>query len=364
MYKQPFSFFQGWILVISISIGHLFLIPQRLITYSGSDAWIGVMTGYLIILLSGLVTFQLLKNYPNQSIISVLQVVLGKAAGKALGGIVVLALWLLASIELRETSDSFKVFMQVTPIFWLTMLISILLVYVIKKGFTTFIYLCEFFVPIICIVLILLVLLNMNKTNWGALLPLLEQGTTPVIHGIFQQLLFGFQALIVVSILLPRMKLSDSLNRRVIVFGFLFIGGVFTFFVAGLIALSGDKLITIRSFPIFYLARNILIADFLTGFETYSTFTWLTSKYIQLAGLYFAATIGLTEVLGLNHYKPLITPMIITSFSISMIPEDYLETLALITQAQQYLFLPLMLLVPLVYTVHLVRKGQRSITDR
>jgi len=105
-----------------------------------------------------------------------------------------------------------------------------------------------------------------------------------------------------------------------------------------------------QPFPMFTLARLVYLGRFLQRTESLIVMFWFFAAAVRIAMLFHAAAVGIADSLGLPAYRPLIFPLAVLVFSLSLLPEDFLVVLRLErdwirTTGNLVLLIPLLLLM-------------------
>ncbi|MDQ0887044.1 spore germination protein (amino acid permease) [Paenibacillus sp. V4I9] len=166
-----------------VSIGFLSL-PRVLAEQAGTAGWIALLIVWVISLIASLIVIQVMKRYPDGTLLDLLTVYLGKWAGKA--GAVLFALYLIyyGYTGLIYTVMITKQYLlQQTPAYLIMFLLLIPTYVVVRSGlrivgrYVVLIMLLSVWIPFVY-------LLPLKDANWLRLFPVLKEGWEPVFAAV------------------------------------------------------------------------------------------------------------------------------------------------------------------------------------
>lgn len=358
--KEKISNHQSLMLILAGALGTIFVVMAvPAIKDAGRDAWISVLLAYGIGTLMGLVIIKLGLRFPNKTIIQYLPKIFGSFLGKLVGLIYILSFLLFTAIVYREEAEVMAFFLEETPPIAIIILDSLLIVYLMKKGFKVFARTLELIVPVVIFLIILLLLLISFNLEWKNLTPILEEGFLPVLKGIPLQLGFAMEGSLFMGLWLPCLIKKNKGIKNVLI-GIPLIGILLTILVVVTIAFTGTELTVKQTIPIFYMSRYIFIANFLTGFETIFIILWLAAHYFSLLMFFYPTVVGLAQWLNLKDYKSLVLPLTAISVTLAIAPSNAMDILKLDNLNNLYVVLPLSLLILIAWLIAVVRKLDES----
>ncbi|ADL13570.1 GerAB/ArcD/ProY family transporter [Acetohalobium arabaticum] len=353
--QEKISNNQALMLLLAAGIGNIFVvIAVPAVKDAGRDAWLAVLLAYSLAILLGLILIRLGLRFPDKTLVQYLPKVLGRIPGKLVGLIYILIFWSISALIYRETVELIELFMLETPPTPINIMMAILVIYIMRKGFEVFSRLTELLVPIILFLIIFSLVFIFPNLEWKRLTPLLENGLLPVVKSLKVQFPYAIETILFMAFWLPSLRKKDRLTKSLLV-GMSIAGILLTILVGGIIAFSGTVMTVSFPFPVYYLSRYILLADFLTGFEAIFIILWLTSSFIEILVFFYPAVVGSAQWLGLKDYRPLIIPMTIITIALSLVPANLTDVLILDRLKNPYLLLPLGLLIPVTWLIAVVR---------
>jgi spore germination protein KB len=312
------------LLIIMISCKIFLSYPRNMAVMGDSAAW-------LIILLSGggsLAGFffirQLLGKYPDDNIFNISRKIGGKFLGSALNLLIFLYFLTISTMLIREFAESFILsILPRTPISVITICFLILLIYSVLLGIETLSRLAWFFGPYLLIGLIVILAFS-KPTDIQLLLPLLGSGPLPVLKNSIINL-SGFSEIMLLAVVAPLVRDRKKIGEI----------GILSLTISTLI-LSGLTAIVLLTFnyvgmtdlvfPVFQLTRLISIGKFIQRVESIFVFLWFLTAVIGMSGLFYGTVVSFSEAFEIRDHRPLIFPVAVLVFTLSMIPQSLPDT--------------------------------------
>jgi len=299
------------ILIIMISRGILPItyFPGFIDPPGNQDVWIAVLLGYPMLLLFSVPLYLLWKRFPDQTIFLYSRTIFGKA-GKLIGILYILFLIHFTAINLSQLSMFLTTStMPETPL--LFFLISMLFVsaYVVRNGLEVLARLSELIGPIMLIAVTMIVVLVAKEMDFKALLPILEKGFTPVLFEGFV-IVPRTVEIIGLAMLLPFLNDNNQKNVKKI-FGLGLI--LCTYFMLltsiAIVTTLGVGVGKPLTFPFYSVVRIIVLADFIERIDSIHIAIWILGGIIKVAFYYYLGVLGISQLLNLQDYKPIILPL-------------------------------------------------------
>jgi spore germination protein KB len=353
--KEKISAHQGLMLVIGGAIGNIFIIiasPASI--YAGRDAWIAVFLAYLLAAINGLVLIDLARRFPKKTFVQYLPDVLGKFLGKLAGLFYILAFWILTPLIMSEIMELMRFFLRYTPLIYINILISILIVIAMRSGFEVYARTAEQFVVLMVFILFLVICASIPNIEIENILPLLDNGIMPIVKS--QTILFSYavETILFMALWFPCLnKIKEG--RRIMLIGMAIGGSLLTILVLITTGILSLELLNRTVYPSFNLSRYIYIGNFLGGFEAIFMILWMFSSYIQLLTFYYPSVVGLAQWMNLKDYKPLVIPIVAINILLAMIPLDIVQIIRLDTLKNTTILLPLSILIPITWLIAVIR---------
>lgn len=276
---------QAVILILSIQIGMGALaLPSDIAKIAGYDGWISILIAGLLCFLITVAIILLCKRFEGISILDINTVLFGRFVSFILNLALLLYLVLAAVSNLAFLASSVGVwFFRITPLWILTLYISIPSIYLAGKGLKgicRFNFLLVFIIP----VLLSLVFLNIRYFRITNLLPVGIHGMSNILgalpHTAFSYL--GFETLLFSFVYIK--------NKQYIIkhtaIGYLTVIFIFTFFFISNIAILGENLIIKRIVPFVGLARMVSV-PVLERLDLYYLVIWIAAMLLSINAYMF-----------------------------------------------------------------------------
>lgn len=328
-YAGHIGTWEGATLVFAVLSSMLFLqYPQFLVEVGGPAAWqvALVMTG--IALLFFLPTAFLARRFPGHGLAAISE----EAAGWLLGPLLTLAVsaWLVASafITLRNFTETFIIaILPGVPPSILVLCALLAAWYAAHKGLEALARATQVLLPIIAGGSLLVLLFSLPRVDASLIYPFWGHGLLPTAKGglYYASMAAEVLVLLVVGFGFRKPKnLVQSGMGGILLFG---VAAMATVFV--LVTVLGPHTAAQNPFPLFNLARIIYLGRFLQRTEAVLVMFWVFSASVRLACLLHGAAVSLGGALRLPDHRPLLPPIGVIVFTLSLLPGDYLTALRL-----------------------------------
>ncbi|MBM7566403.1 GerAB/ArcD/ProY family transporter [Paenibacillus sacheonensis] len=256
------------------------LIPL-ILKVAGRDSWISV----IMAIVPGIILLLMLQFIMNvsmkESIISWVKRHFGSFAGWMIALPFMIYLLTDGLITLKDTTNWVDTtFLQETPRFVIAASLTLLCYMTAQAGFWSITLCAGVLLPFFVLLEIFLLLVNIQYKNYQYVMPVLENGYTPVLHGT----LFSAHTVIEVVILLLiqhhiKTKVRSSFVLLLIVVQIGLVLGtlldILTNFSPGEVALQ--RYPTFEQWGLVTLGKNVAHLDFLSIYE------WLSGAFIRLS---------------------------------------------------------------------------------
>lgn len=307
MDKVKISSRQFTLLVIMYTMGSsVLLIPSTLATFAKNNAWISSIVGLIIGLLFILLYVKISTVYPDKTFVEINRIVFGRWIGNLSSILFLFPIFVMTAGNLREIGDFFTTQVMIeTPIHAIHLLILVAAIYVIRRGLEVMARTCEIFFPWTGASLIILILFLIPEMEIKNLDPNFAKGIGPILGAVYPYLCLPFNQLVVFLMILPYVN-NVSKGRK----GY-FIGGI----IGGLgiivitvmcLAVLGVDFTGRNLYPTYVLGKMISIGDFFERIEILVAISWVFSIFFKLIVNMFVLLFGISQILKMNDFKPLI----------------------------------------------------------
>ncbi|MEQ6388183.1 endospore germination permease [Bacillaceae bacterium S4-13-58] len=341
--KEKISEKQLTNMITLFTIGSAILFtPSLLANAAKQDAWISAIVATVIALFLVLFYSKLHELYPKKSYFECTTYVLGKWVGGVIIFITYMYLFLLCSILLWDIGDFLKTQILVqTPIQVIHILFMLTVIYTIRLGIENVGRTSEIFLPWVLGLFFLLCIFLIGSIEKENLLPYIEKGIKPVIHGSYYLLAFPYLELFVFLMITPYVN-KEAKVKKSFLQGTL-IGGLLLTTVTFLCILVLGSDVTIRNmFPVYLLGKKVSIGEFLERLEVIIAIIWFLSIYFKLAILFYILVASLSDFVRAKDYRPITLPL--GMLIVVMIPIMFTSTMQFASFDKEVFF-------PLTYIV-------------
>lgn len=291
------------------------------------DAWIVGLTAYPATIALSVMYLSLAKKQKDNTVVSYAQHLMGKIPGNILGLLIILFLIQVGAYNLRDYAELLVRIMPNTPITVFSALTILLSILALKAGIESLGRLSEILFLLTIAIFFVGILINIPHVNLTELLPVFDNGYSPVIKSSLLQFTFTgnlFFLLFILPKTSDRERAQKSLSYALIVSGAMFI--ITTVFVLAVLGRHENYRVTYKLFEVFRYAYRI---------EGLFIFMWIANAFFKVSLLFYSITVGLGEMLGVKEYKVLYYPLgvIIVSLSLLSFPtfSDYLYHVHFVT---------------------------------
>lgn len=287
---------------------------------ANQDIWLSALLYFPQQLFLALPIYFLWKRFPDQTMIQYSQTIAGKA-GKLVGFLYIWYFLQSTAITLAQFGLFFtSTIMQETPILFFYLTLVLICAYATRKGLEVLGRLSEFFAPLVLIAITTVSLFLAKDMHLKALTPVMEKGILPVLQG---GLIYTARTVEVLGLamLLPYLNNRQKV-KTVFIVSFALVTLFFVIIILPVLTVFelGER--RALNFPFYSVIRLINVADFLERVEAAHMAIWVLGIFVRISFLYYLTVLGLSQLLKLKDYKPLVLPIgtIIIPLSILMAP--------------------------------------------
>lgn len=270
---------------------------------SGKDSWFTMIMGYLVFLILVFVISQIMRRYPDKTLIEINNEVFGNVLGRIISVFYIWFFVTLTSLNLLDTQVfASSSIMTKTPPIVLMATFMVICVWALRNGisvitrYMTVIGLLSFAITVFAFII------AFQKFHLSNLLPPMQQ--KPIVYvqasHIFSTIPFG--EIIVFLMLTPNVSSSSKKYGRYILIGTLL--GVISMLLVAIrdIGVLGE---TIKYFtvPSLETQRVSSISKILSRLEVLYTIIFTALMYSKIVVLLYAATAAIAQFFKLKTYK-------------------------------------------------------------
>ena len=306
-----------WMLFIIITSYTTLQILAMLIFHAGRDAWLSVVAAWFLDVLLAVIYAYMGIRFPGQNMIGYSITILGKYFGRIIGLMFSIFFLIVASLLMRSISMLLgNMILPSTPITVIIFFGYLLVCYAVKKGIEVIARACEVLGPVYLFMLVLLIALILPIVKINRLKPQFMNGAYPSVSG-SMFILSYIGICIIMGMYIPVCERKED--------GFI---GKFTAVSLGtsitcaLVALcigvfgaeqAGD-MVNVGSI----LVMMIDIGEIFQRVEILWLIIAIGAGIMTVTNLLWAFDIGISEILGLSSYKPIVYPSVLIAFILSV----------------------------------------------
>ncbi|GAB6137224.1 GerAB/ArcD/ProY family transporter [Halanaerobaculum tunisiense] len=353
---------KGQLIVLVINI----LIPtahiQVLLTsikYAQEDAWLATTIGYLVVLVSLIIYWRLVRLYPEQNILQFTPQIVGNLMGKLFSSIFFGYSFLVATYTLQQftTLMTTIVYRQISGSLF-RILLMILVVYISSLGVEVIFRTSDFIFLAVGFVTVIIGLALVPEVNLELLKPVLNQDLTSLLQGAVTPVAFLGQVMMILffnDLVKNKQKMLRDISLG-LTFGFLF---VVSFVVIG-ISIYGAEVASKLWFIPFVITRQVTYGGVLRV-EIFLLVVWIGLIFIKLATFFWISRSSLSSLFDLEKEKFLNIPLavLVVVFATSTW-ENIVEFQRYIETTYSSVLLIIQLFIPLLLYLIAVLKGKEG----
>lgn len=313
------------ILINMINVKIFLNFPRKMAEEAGNAGWL--LTIYICILAFAgfFIIAKLYKPFEDKDLLDIGGHIGGKIGKIAVGLVLLALLAFTVSLNLRILAEEMKtVALTNSPISYVSAFLIICMVIGAYLGIEALARYHAIIVPIIAAGYLIIISGVIPYIDISNLVPIFGKGPYNIfVDGMLN--IGVFTELIILFLLTPYLKTHKRLTST----GFTALGfSAFFMILAVIVYLSVIPFPQAEQkvLPIFHLARLINFGRLFQRVESVFVFTWATAGIMYVTvGLYFIADI-FKKTFSLKYHKPLVFPFAAILFSISLLPESFVQS--------------------------------------
>ena len=294
-------------------------VPAITAAAAKQNGWLSVLVVATIFgLLVALVAVKLGLRFPEQTVVEYAPEILGPFLGKLVGAGFVVWFLHMNAVIIREFADFIVIaFMPETPLLVFIFFLLALSARAVRGGLEVIARAAEWIFPIFILSMIIIIAMVLPDADMSNLLPVLEDGLRPVVHGALAP--SGWRGEIVLMLMfLPYINLPGKTQKYL--FAAVILMGLALAQATVITTAVFGVLTEYLTFPFFSLSTYISIARFLERMEPLILVMWVAGVSIKVAAFYYAAVLGSAQLFELKDYRPVVLPLglILAALSIGL----------------------------------------------
>lgn len=311
------------ILIILGIVGDSFLVLPTMIAYfAKQDSWISMGLAWGLGMLTGWMFTGIANRLKEKSLIAAIQSKLGIVPGGIITLLILVQLFLCSLTLMSEISQFMTTqIMPETPVPAIMIVFMSVVIIAYRYGIESLARMGELLFPVFIFLFLCLLVFLIPQITPANVKAILAHGMKPVIRGMFPAYTQAFTEVVFILMLVQHVKSKGKLTKPILT-GYA-IGGFILFIIVLLCVLVlGPSLMETKYYPAFVLAQKITIGKFLERLEMILMFLWIITVFFKTTMLFFALTLGLSQLFRLKESRMLTIPltMILIVCSITSTP--------------------------------------------
>lgn len=299
--QWQFMLLNFWLLM---GAGVIFL-PYLMAQFVTRDAWIGALLLIVPFPLLAWIFARFVRLFPGQTLVESLISACGPWFGRVLVIWFLVWLYIATCMFLRKTTMFLEeTVMPDTPLYVLSLLVTLPLAYAVFMGIEVLGRLSELLTPLGMLVSIGLSIMSLRHAHWHNLAPVLADGWTPVLRSAVSPWRFATQILLALQFVTALRQPVKTVAKNIVWVG---IALTFLGFAAELliVMILGNQ-ITFNKYPIMEVVRVIQYGEFFQRLDPLYVMGVLMALVLQLSILHYAMSVGMNHLLNLDDYRTVV----------------------------------------------------------
>lgn len=273
------------------------------------DSWIAMLMGAAFALPVFLMYGRLNQLFPEMGFFDLVQMLLGKVAGKV---VIALMTWYclhLCATVLRNFTEFVAVcVMPETPHIPIMLMVILMVIYLARSGVETMGKWSAVMLPVLLTVVTIMILLSVNMLETTRILPIAEHGLGKIAASSYMFVAFPYLESVVFicafqGAIEVRKPYKPMLTAFLVAVLFLTVIDVRNTMLLGAHTLDAVY------FPSYIAVKVIRIGDIVSRTEGSLSMNYVIGGVAKISVCLIGATKGLKTLLGLRAYKPIVLPM-------------------------------------------------------
>lgn len=343
------------LIINAVFVKMLLSFPREILVNSANSAWIQVIYNIIAVLLIFFITVKIYKE--KKSVIDIAEKKGGKWLKIPTGIIVFIILMVNFLSIIRIFPETVKiVLLKETPTNFIVLVFAAAAAFGAYMGIESISRIHYIFLPIAAFVLVLFLIMLIPHYQINNIMPLFGSGADKIFLSGFKSISM-FSDIILLNILLPYAETLDDIKNG----GFkaIIISGA----AAAVIMLAyclvypypvSENFI----FPLYQMARMVNLSSFFSRFEAFFQFVWSILIMLYASFYIYAMCFVWQRTFSLKFHKPLIFPVVVIAFSLSLMPKSIVNAVNIEKIINSIIFL-LAFIIPIIFGLMTKRRKKQ-----
>jgi len=295
---------QGILLMMStIAPTAILSVPSVVVQLSEQDAWMSIILATVVGILYALLIGSICRQNTQTTFLEWLRVRLGKKAGMAIGMLLTYYYLISVIIEMREFVNFIaENVLSRTPVYFLIIVTVLVVMYGVSKGISNIAHINLIVIPVSIIVFIVTGILLMKNIHIQNLFPVWDHPMRKIAQGSMTPITWLLQVSILLLIAPFMSKPTEA--GKVGIWGIVLTCVQLGVIVVAAITIIGSRLISIMTYPTFYMVGIIQIGSFLERIDILFISIWICMMYVKMSIVMFAAFHCFVDTFQIRREKP------------------------------------------------------------
>lgn len=314
-------------IVVAMSCTQIFLnLPRIVSETAGTAGWIVMIYVSVVCLVLITIFFSLYKNFWGKDLMDIAETFSGKA-GRIVTGIIYAGfLMMFVSVVLREFSENMKIItLSLSPISYVTFFFTAGIIIAAYSGLEPIARVTAIAAPIITVGFFIIIFASTQNMDMSHIMPVFGFGISNIFINGFSRLSI-YSTIILIFFLAPYIKTYKSF-RKASYMGVL-LASSFLISICFVYLSVFQYPVSLENFlPVYQMARLINYGRFIQRIESVFLLIWVMAALLYLSFGFYLILMILRKTFNIQYYKPLILPLSILLFTLSLIPENLVSAI-------------------------------------
>lgn len=309
------------LVVIATSNRVFFTAPTIVARFAGTAAWYMSSISNFTAIIFFTFIYILLKRFPGKDLLEIFNITFGRFIGFVLSFVYASSFMAACGILLREFYEIVKSFvLPNTPISVLNGTMLVVIIVAVFLGLETIARFAKLGALFALIMYSLLLLLSVQNFKLSNLFPLLGYGMgNTIFEGVTRS--SAYSEVIVLAVLAGSMQGAKHIKKA----------GYLSLILSGLLVSMGILCIQLvfpyysfeeQTAPLYSLSKLIKYGNFFQRLDPAFLTLWLIITIISSSLIFYCAVSSYCKTFRMQDRRPVIIPMAVLLFTITMIPRD------------------------------------------
>ncbi|RCW64590.1 GerAB/ArcD/ProY family transporter [Saliterribacillus persicus] len=331
--------------------------PSLLAQKSQNGFWLVPILSFFILLPSFLLIMYLLKKYKDKNLIELMEAILGKWFGKALGLLFFTFVFLSLSLDSRNYVEQIKIlYFPESPTKVIFFIFIGIAFFGAKKGIEVIGYTSWIAFPLIKFSVTLVFLLIFGKIIIQRIFPIFGSGIDILmLEGLQKASIFS--EIFIILIAYTATKETKKFRHGV------YLGSIFAFLEIILFYFIYTTVFDYNSiqkvaFPFHDITQYIQFGEFFTNIETIFMVFWLFAAYLRFIIFLYLITMIFGAIFEIKKFEPLLLPFSFLSIMIGLLPLNSISNELFLRETLFMIMSPFLILLPVLLWIVALSKGE------